>query len=397
MLKSEKSYRVAVGAVLGGVFLFFSSKGPVMRGDTPEYLRYSYFHAPLYSLILMSFNAVAGPVGLYAVSVLQIACILAASLHFTLFLRRDHNLNRILSATALAVLISPLWFDCRNYLLADSFAYCFFLMFMSHLGRWLSSPDRKEYVPAGIYLVLARLIRSDMIFLCLPYAAAGAYIYWHSRDRALLKKASIVLAATFLAAEILVRTCNLIFAGHFSQESLLGISELDSLVYVSDVGDAKLYQDGPYYDVMRRMLEEADKQKYLSKYKFALDQTLSTHNADVYGQLFAVVLTEWANFVGKGKNFLSWKDIPRGYLPAVDRFCLAASRPLLRANGRHFARLVLSRLWKGLSFYEGVVALALVALPFVLTAEPLTVLVALFSLSHLSHTFLVAILTVMLV
>ncbi len=367
MLKSEKSYRLILGATLAAIFLFFSRKGPIMRGDSGDYLHYSYFHAPLYSLILMSFNAVAGWVGLYAVSVLQIGCILAASLHFCLFLRRDHGLNRFLSAAALAALISPLWSYCENYLLADSFAYVFFLMFMSHLGRWLSRPERKEYIPAGLYLILARLIRSDMIFLCLPYAAAGLYVYCRSRDRAVLKKAAAVLAAAFLAADLLTRTCNLIFTGHFSQETLLGFSQLSNAVYVSDVDDARLYKDTPYYDMMRRTLAEADRQKWLSKYKFELNETLAVHSDRVVGFISGLVMTEGVYLADGIHDPHPWLSA-RSYLATANRSCLAASWPLLRANGRHFARLVLSRVWKGMSFYEGVITLLLGALPFLLIA-----------------------------
>jgi hypothetical protein len=394
MLKSEKSYRLVLGAALGTIFFFFGRNGPMMRPDSWEYLRYNYIHAPLYSLILMSFNAVAGGIGLYAVSLLQIGSILAASLRFCLFLRRDHGLNRFLTAVALAVLISPLWSYCKNYLLADSFAYVFFLMCMSHLGRWLSRPERKEYIPAGIYLALALLTRSDMIFLCLPCAAAGLYAYRETRDRAGLKKAAAVLAAAFLAAEILSRTCNYAFAGHFGQEPMAGFKELSNALYVSDVGDARLYQGGPYYDVMRRMLEEADKRKWLSKYKFELDQTLAFHNSTVELRLCTLVVTAGLDFVSQGRKREPGAKSARD-LAAADRFCLAASWPLLRVNGRRFARLALSRAWSVLSFYEGVIALLLVALPFLLIAEPMTMLLALFALCHLSHVFLVAAVTSM--
>jgi hypothetical protein len=146
---------------------------------------------------------------------------------------------------------------------------------------------------------------------------------------------------------------------------------------------------------MRRMLEEADRRKWLSKYKFELDQTLAVHNDKVGGDIFALAIREGVDFTGKIQDPHPWLSA-RGYLPDANRFCLAVSRPLFRANGRRFARLVLSRLWKGMSFYEGSIALLLGALPFLLGAEPMTMLLALFALCHLSHTFLVAVLTTML-
>jgi hypothetical protein len=394
MLKSEKSRRFISGVALGAIFIFFGGKGPMMRPDSWEYLRYHRWHAPLYSLILMSFNAVAGKIGLYAVALLQIGCILAASLRFCLFLRSHHGLNRCLSAAALAVLISPLWFFYGNYLLSEAFAYVFFLMCFLHLGRWLSRPQRKEYIPAGIYLALAVLTRTDMIFLCAPYAAAGLYAYRETRDRAGLRKAAAFLAVALLAADIATRTCNYAFAGNFGPTPTLGIMELGNAVYVSDAGDARLYQGGPYYDVMRRMLEEADRQKLLSKYRFELDRTIAFHHSNVNVRLLDLATAGGFDFAGRGRS-RGPGESAYGDLRDVDRFCLKASWPLFRANGRHFARLVASRIWSGLSFYEGAITLLLAALPFLLIAEPMTVLLALFALSHLSHVFLIAVITAM--
>jgi hypothetical protein len=166
-------------------------------------------------------------------------------------------------------------------------------------------------------------------------------------------------------------------------------------MYVSDVADAQLFKGRPYHDMVRRMLEEADRHKWLSKYRFEVDESLNINNGHARGDLLPLARDGALDFVSDGQSRQPGMD-GRRYLAAANRLCLEASRPLFRTNGRHFARMVLSRVWYAISFYEGVLMLILGALPFLFSAEPMAMLLALFALCHLAHTFLIAVVSNMI-
>ena len=263
----------------------FALLGPEVYNDSNQYITMHIHREPLYPLFLAALRALYGENWMRAAGVLQCALAAVSVWVFARWLRRRFALSwrweaafALLGAAPYAVtyFFSALHIYMPGAIMSEALCLPLFTVFMVVCFR-LAAGERNKgeclwFVPAfaaaALALVLS-LIRSQMMWTFVLWWLIVCARVWRGRNtgarraclarRLVLTLLSLCLAVSLFSARLLlVKTYNLIFNGHFINNTYGEVNTLTNILYASDRADGERITDSEARAFFYVMYDKAD-------------------------------------------------------------------------------------------------------------------------------------------
>lgn len=281
-------------AVFLGMFAVF---GPGVYNDSDQYLKMHIHREPLYPLFLAALRTVFPNGWLIAMGVLQNVFAAASIWLFAEYISERFELGvageMVVTVLCLAPHILTKYFSALHLFMTNSVmseAVClplFTLFFMECCKIFTEEEERECRKAAACSLLLAFLVslaRTQMmvtVFLWLAVVGARIVLWPKNRWRrrtwqrprngkwkaSRLLMAAAIAAAVFLLRMLAVRSYNLVFNGHFINNTYGTVNTLTNILYAADREDGERIKDQEAREFFFRMYDLAEERQ--ANYKYA--------------------------------------------------------------------------------------------------------------------------------
>lgn len=281
-------------AVFLGMFAVF---GPGVYNDSDQYLKMHIHREPLYPLFLAALRTVFPNGWLIAMGVLQNVFAAVSIWLFAEYISERFELGAagemVVTVLCLAPHILTKYFSALHLFMTNSVmseAVClplFTLFFMECCKIFTEEEERECRKAAACSLLLAFLVslaRTQMmvtVFLWLAVVGARIVLWPKNRWRrrtwqrprngkwkaSRLLTAAAIAAAVFLLRMLAVRSYNLVFNGHFINNTYGTVNTLTNILYAADREDGERIKDQEAREFFFRMYDLAEERQ--ANYKYA--------------------------------------------------------------------------------------------------------------------------------
>lgn len=281
-------------AVFLGMFAVF---GPGVYNDSDQYLKMHIHREPLYPLFLAALRTVFPNGWLIAMGVLQNVFAAVSIWLFAEYISERFELGAagemVVTVLCLAPHILTKYFSALHLFMTNSVmseAVClplFTLFFMECCKIFTEEEERECRKAAVCSLLLAFLVslaRTQMmvtVFLWLAVVGARIVLWPKNRWRrrtwqrprngkwkaSRLLTAAAIAAAVFLLRMLAVRSYNLVFNGHFINNTYGTVNTLTNILYAADREDGERIKDQEAREFFFRMYDLAEERQ--ANYKYA--------------------------------------------------------------------------------------------------------------------------------
>lgn len=296
----------AFGSILGDVRRFLDG----VYNDSDQYIKMHIHREPLYPLFLAALRAVFGESWLTAMGIIQNGLAALSLWVFAEYIAKKFSLH--LWEEGIVVLIglaphmmtkyfSSLHLFITNSVMSEAFCLPMFLLFMAECFRMYLEDGKKQRWAAVRGLALAFLLsltRSQMMLTILLWMVVlGAKILVGSRVRTMEAEAEVVSAGAgegkrsekqewkrkavgllvvivvvicvFSVRLLAVKTYNLVFNGHFINNTYGTVNTLTNILYAADREDGENIEDEEAREFFCRMYDLTEERQ--ANYKYAGD------------------------------------------------------------------------------------------------------------------------------
>ena len=280
-------------AVFLGMFAVF---GPGVYNDSDQYLKMHIHREPLYPLFLAALRTVFPNGWLIAMGVLQNVFAAVSIWLFAEYISERFELGAagemVVTVLCLAPHILTKYFSALHLFMTNSVmseAVClplFTLFFMECCKIFTEEEERECRKAAVCSLLLAFLVslaRTQMmvtVFLWLAVVGARIVLWPKNRWRrrtwqrprngkwkaSRLLIAAAIAAAVFLLRMLAVRSYNLVFNGHFINNTYGTVNTLTNILYAADREDGERIKDQEAREFFFRMYDLAEERQAIYKY-----------------------------------------------------------------------------------------------------------------------------------
>lgn len=281
-------------AVFLGMFAVF---GPGVYNDSDQYLKMHIHREPLYPLFLAALRTVFPNGWLIAMGVLQNVFAAVSIWLFAEYISERFELGAagemVVTVLCLAPHILTKYFSTLHLFMTNSVmseAVCLplFTLFFMECCKIFTEEEERECRKAAVYsLLLAFLVslaRTQMmvtVFLWLAVVGARIVLWPKNRWRrrtwqkprngkwkaSRLLTAAAIAAAVFLLRMLAVRSYNLVFNGHFINNTYGTVNTLTNILYAADREDGERIKDQEAREFFFRMYDLAEERQ--ANYKYA--------------------------------------------------------------------------------------------------------------------------------
>lgn len=284
--------------LLLAVFLgMFAAFGPGVYNDSDQYLKMHIHREPLYPLFLAALRTVFPNGWLIAMGIVQNVFAAVSIWLFAEYFGERFELGAAGEAVVVLLCLAPhmltryfsaLHLFMTNSVMSEAVCLPLFTLFFMECCKIFTEEEERECQKAAVYsLLLAFLVslaRTQMMVTILIWlAVAGARIVLWPKNRWRRRtwqrprngkwKASRLLimtgivAVVFLLRMLAVRSYNLVFNGHFINNTYGTVNTLTNILYAADREDGERIRDQEAREFFFRMYDLAEERQ--ANYKYA--------------------------------------------------------------------------------------------------------------------------------
>lgn len=288
MAKRVKSgiFLILSAAVFLGIF---AALGPGLYNDSDQYIKMHIHREPLYPLFLACLRAVFGEQWLTAMGIFQNLFAAFGVWAFAEYISRRFSLRLWEEIIVIIVELMPhvitMWFSSLHLFMTNSVmseALClplFTFFIMECMKLWTQEGERAVRQAAIWSLVLAFLLsltRSQMMLTLLMWlAVCGVRIVSGQEQKAASGRGKLLRLLMAAAAVVLVfgmrtltvKSYNLVFNGHFINNTYGTVNILTNIMYASDREDGEGIEDKEAGEFFYRMYDLMQERQ--ANYKYA--------------------------------------------------------------------------------------------------------------------------------
>lgn len=298
---AKKTKSVMLFVLLLAVFLgMFAAFGPGVYNDSDQYIKMHIHREPLYPLFLAMLRSLFPGEESWLVPMGILQNILAA---FSIWMLAEYVGERFrlrlweeivvivlgIMPHMITMYFSSLHLFMTNSVMSEALCLPLFTLFMLEIFKVFAEPDRKPVVVSLLLAFLLSLTRSQMMLTILIWLVVmGAKILLDSEqnagremeaaDRGRTKKlwkgkalrlfmAVAVVICVFVLRVFAVKSYNLVFNGHFINNTYGTVNTLTNILYAADREDGERIEDEGARDFFYRMYDLTEERQ--ANYKYA--------------------------------------------------------------------------------------------------------------------------------
>lgn len=288
------AFLVLLLAVFLGMFAAF---GPGVYNDSDQYLKMHIHREPLYPLFLAALRTVFPNGWLIAMGVSQNVLAAVSIWLFAEYIGKRFELRFVGEAVVIFICLAPhiltsyfsaLHLFVTNSVMSEALCLPLFTLFLMECFKIFTEEKERECrkaVVCSLFLAfLLSLARSQMMVTILIWlVVAGVRIVLWPRNRwrrrtwqrprnrswkmSRLLAAVAVVAVVFVLRMLAVRSYNLVFNGHFINNTYGTVNTLTNILYASDREDGERIKDQEAREFFFRMYDLAEERQ--ANYKYA--------------------------------------------------------------------------------------------------------------------------------
>ena len=400
------------------IFALVMRQGAVYGYDSASYIAPAIIRTPLTPWIIVAFRFVFGESWAAWFVTFQTLAVLLSCIYFVNAVATVFQSGQFVRLLIFAIVAAPLLaYEIGNYILTEAVSYALLLVSFGAIAQLLLDLRWRNLILLGGVVAINLLNRPQMIFVYAVYLLA--LLHFSLREKIWKATAQTwfllgLVALPYGSAALAEHVWNLARHGSYVASNFTGVVQVAAnLLYVSDTGDVPLFHGKSYWASVKKIYSDMDEYKLFAKYRHEVDMNYAaylsggirpvgiytTHSSRGDVIYWHTLIRElYAAQVGHDISRQDWnngKYIDYGdsntWLAVQDHSAAIAST-LVRARGKQYLQLLISKLKSHVSVYELCIVMAMVVLP-VIVATPWSIFLSLVTVAHVLNLTTVALCT----